>query len=376
MSSHQQPPVPSPPARDLGRSPAAPPPPDVQPGDVQPGDVQPGDVQPGDVQPGDVQPGDIQAVRRAGGAGAGYAGSPLDTAEQAFQLLCREPRPLSVDGARLGHGLPDRHVTLVELRDLLLSPQVGLRGQDIVWRHLVGRARSGDPAWVVGAVGVAMPGLRNVAARLSAMAHHLAADLDTELITGFLIELRAVDLCRPRVCWRIISAGYNAARRALTADGPGLPRHDTESESQVPPAPWGHPDLILVSAVARGVLTEVEARLIGVTRLERVSVSALAEVWGVDREALYSQRRRAEVRLVAAICDGQLTDVPALLTEPPGQRPDTTPRPMPARHAASSRRQVRPRRNRSGRARSHRTRDPRERGPAGRSDQYAAGGAL
>ena len=62
-----------------------------------------------------------------------------------------------------------------------------------MWAELVRRARSGDPAWVVGLVGVAMPGLRRAAATLSASYRGDPDDLQTEILTGFLAALRALD---------------------------------------------------------------------------------------------------------------------------------------------------------------------------------------
>src|SRR5450755_2153130 len=116
--------------------------------------------------------------------------SPLDSADASFRALTTGPLPLALHPASLAAGLPDRLVPLDELRALLLHPATGARARNKVWAELIRRARSGPAAWVVGLVGVAMPGLRRAAATLSASYHGDPADLQTEILTGFLAAMR------------------------------------------------------------------------------------------------------------------------------------------------------------------------------------------
>ena len=92
----------------------------------------------------------------------------FDTAEAAFRLLCAGPQPLALHAAKVAAGLPDRPVPLNELRVLLLHPSTSSRTRNQVWAELVRRARAGDPAWVIGLAGIAMPGLRRAAGSLAA----------------------------------------------------------------------------------------------------------------------------------------------------------------------------------------------------------------
>ena len=108
-------------------------------------------------------------------------------------------------------------------------PAPGARNQ--VWAELVRRARAGTPAWIVGLVGIAMPGLRRAAATLSAGYRGDPADLQSEILTGFLAAMRALDLddldavpLASRLCWAAwragqalayADAGYAARRRDL-----------------------------------------------------------------------------------------------------------------------------------------------------------------
>ena len=90
--------------------------------------------------------------------------SPLNSADAAFRLLTQGPEPLSVDGRRIGGTLPPRRIPLDELKRLLLRPSAGIATRDAAWTVLVTRARCDGPSWVIGAVGVALPGLRRAAA--------------------------------------------------------------------------------------------------------------------------------------------------------------------------------------------------------------------
>jgi hypothetical protein len=153
------------------------------------------------------------AARSAGRSGSG-ALDALDAVDAAFRLLTCGPQPLAVHAARLAEGLPDRLVPLDELRVLLLHPSTGARARNLVWAELVRRARGGDPAWVIGLTGVALPGLRRAVAGLSGAYRGEAADLQSEVLAGFLAALRALDLddlesvpLASRLCWAAWRAG-------------------------------------------------------------------------------------------------------------------------------------------------------------------------
>jgi hypothetical protein len=177
-----------------------------------------------------------------------------------------------------------------------------------VWAGLVRRARTGDPAWVIGLTGVAMPGLRRAVASLTGMYRGDPADLQAEVLTGFLAALRGLDLddleeipLASRLCWAAWRAGqalacadadYAGRRRSLSVwrDGPDLP--------------WGHPDFVLAAAVRRGILTKGQAGLIGRNRLEGVPLSQIAAEQNVSHGTLCNRRKRAEKAIADAIRDG------------------------------------------------------------------------
>jgi hypothetical protein len=224
---------------------------------------------------------------------------PFDVAANSFRLLTTGPEPLSIDGAALGEGLPRRRIALSELASILMHPSCGYTASDRVWRLLIEQTRTGGPAWVVGAAGVALPGLRQAAYRL----RMFPGDVQAELLTAFLAALRTVKPGGAKVAQRLLSATFTTARAALRADEP------IRSEAPAGPlAPTpGHPDLVLARAVAAQVITVAEADLIGATRLEGVSVAGYAEQLGKAAKAVYKARDRAEARLVTAIRSGALS---------------------------------------------------------------------
>ena len=239
--------------------------------------------------------------------------SPLDSADAAFQALTTGPHPLGLHAASLAAGLPDRLVPLDELRALLLHPATSNRARNKVWAELVRRARSGSPAWVVGLVGVAMPGLRRAAATLSARYRADPADLQTEILTGFLAAMRGLDPddldCVPlasRLCWAAWRAGqaFACADARYTAR-----RRDLPGSYDAPYMPWGHPDFVLAAAVTRGVLTPAQAQLIGRNRLEGIPLAQIAAEMGISHSALCNRRKRAEQAITEAIRGGRLSDI-------------------------------------------------------------------
>jgi hypothetical protein len=239
---------------------------------------------------------------------ADWPSSPLDTAQRAFTLLVQPPTHVGFD-SRGFDDLPDQIVPLDRLRHLLLTPAVSLETRDAVWRELVVRARRDGPAWVVAAVGVAMPGLRRVAGMLTAGWRGDTEDLDAELIAGFVARLTTIDLEVPRICGRLIDAGLRAARKARDADSDAQFIHTEVVGPIAPIRPWDHPDLVLARAVAAAVIDLDEANLIAATRLEDATLAQVAVKLGIAASTASARRARAERRLAQAITAGDVSAV-------------------------------------------------------------------
>ena len=242
-------------------------------------------------------------------AAFGPTDMPLDAARSAFGWLVTGPEPLSVDGREFA-GLPDRAVPLDEVRYRLLRRRCPQPVRDAVWAYLVARSRAahteaGAEAWTVGCVGVALPALTGIAARLTSRFVGDPRDIHAAVLAGFLAELPVIDLARPRIMlrlrWAAYRAGHTCLRESLDAPTPSA----RAFHSAAPPAPAGHPDLVMARAVTAGVITPVEAELIGSTRLEEVSLAEAAARRGTGYEAAKKARQRAEHRLVAFVRERQ-----------------------------------------------------------------------
>lgn len=250
----------------------------------------------------------------------------LHAVATAFNSLTRGPAPLSLDGAAVRCGLPRRPIPLDELRTILLRSSSGRVCRDAAWRRLVLNARGEGPAWVVGAAGVALPALRKMTAELSEGYRGDRGEVGSAVLAGFVEALTRIDVDRPGVITRLRWAAYRAGLKVRYREGiPSMPLPPLESAP--PPAPWGHPDLILLDALTKGVLSPVQVELIGRTRLEDRPMKQVAAELGIGYEAACKARQRGEARLTAAMCSGDVEhrlSAPALtsgLTRVGGNKP-------------------------------------------------------
>jgi hypothetical protein len=229
----------------------------------------------------------------------------LSVANRAFQLLVTRPSPLSIDGRSIGHGMPRRPIDLGELKALLLTPQAGDELKDAVWAHLVGRSRCDDPTWVIGCVGVAMPGLKNLASRAThGCPKHVVDDIVSEMVTNFVAQLRRIDIERPNILPRLL---LWAKKGALQVRARELASIEICADIPEQAALDSEPFMVLAEAVRCRVITPDEAKLINATRLERQALRAYAGRLGVPADRLYKRRRAAETRLARAIEEGQVS---------------------------------------------------------------------
>jgi hypothetical protein len=234
------------------------------------------------------------------------AGNALDAAEATFRLLVTGPSPLALDGAAIGHGLPPRMVDLAELTDIVLAPAATDRLRDAVWAELVRRSREDGPSWVIGCVGVALPGLVNIAARATRTASpSVADDIVSELLTEFVAQLKRIDVTRPHIAERLLLWARKAAARARGRDERHLALA-TDALPALPASDGADPATVLHEAVRQGIITSQTAALIQATRLDGIPLAEYADARGEHPKKLYARRQRAEARLAEAISQGQL----------------------------------------------------------------------
>ncbi|MBQ1050844.1 hypothetical protein KBX50_20515 [Micromonospora sp. C51] len=242
--------------------------------------------------------------------------SALDAAATAFAALTCEPDPpLVLDCAGFGAdtGLPRRVMSLSVLRDWLLRHPRAYGARDEVWRELIRRARLDGPQWVVGAVGMALPALRQYAARLCEGYDGDPGDVDAEILTGFLTALRdRADLARPAPYASLCRAAWRAGRDLWLREREYRPVADIEhmaAGSRTPGVPYGHPDLLVRRAVVLGILDAQDEQAYIDVRLGCRSIEPIAAAVGVSVDALRMRLSRIDRRLADALAEGLLTGV-------------------------------------------------------------------
>jgi hypothetical protein len=234
--------------------------------------------------------------------GPSRTSSALRVAQYIFLRSVCEPTTLWLDGAQFDD-LPDGRLLLIPLREVLLRPATTPGTRDAVWRELIGRARARE-SWLVAAIGMAMPGLRRAVRQLTIDVRGDRDDLESAVAEGFVTALHKVDLGDTSLCARLVTAARKAGAKQLHQDAAVDAAVWSQFASRAPRPPWGHPDFVLLDAVAAGVLSMQEARLIGATRLEHVPVADLAAELGLLTNTLVKRRRRAEERVRDAIHAG------------------------------------------------------------------------
>ncbi|MGC5054851.1 hypothetical protein ACLQ2S_25760 [Micromonospora sp. DT48] len=235
--------------------------------------------------------------------------SPLDAHQRAFDLLVRRPVPIAFDGRGIP-GCPPRLMALDELKAFLLNRDTAPQVRDTVWRELVVRARRDGAGWGIGAIGIALPGLRKRAGNIARGFHGEVEDIDAEMLKTFWEQLlERVDADQRRVLGRMLDSAERAGLKIRYADVTTDPLDSEPAGPRTPLQPWDHPDFVLARAVAIGVIDADDANIIAETRLEGVTVQVAAARRGIQGQLASHWRDQAEKRLINAIRKGELAHV-------------------------------------------------------------------
>ncbi|MEU8632701.1 sigma-70 family RNA polymerase sigma factor [Amycolatopsis sp. NPDC048633] len=257
----------------------------------------------------------------------------FDSARTAFAWLITGPHPVALDGHQV-RGLPPRLVPLDEVGRLTVAKGCPQQTRDAVWTALVTRSRAEAGTWTVACVGLALPVLLPVAAKLTNRFRGDVHDIHAAVLTGFLEALVDFDLTRPAILVRLRWAAYRAGHRALRdALDAAAPIADLGTRAPASEQAGGHPDFVLLAAVEAGVLTTAEAALIGDTRFGELTLADAARARGQAYKATQQARHRAERKLA----DYLDTDLPARRARPrsTGREREKTRRPVSPRSPKS-----------------------------------------
>jgi hypothetical protein len=155
--------------------------------------------------------------------------SPLETVETTFRLLATGPQPLALHGHTIG--LRRDSIGLWDLRGLLFHPATDVGVQRAALVELVGRARRHRGAWMIGLVGVLLPGLREHGTCPADGRSGGTASSGGMVLVSLLERLDDPDLSKEAAAESLLrtlvqppAAGARPARRRRLAAVPGGPR--------------------------------------------------------------------------------------------------------------------------------------------------------
>lgn len=234
-------------------------------------------------------------------------------AERVFDALAAQfaasslASTLTLDGDRIGHGMETTSPSLEYVRALVQDPDTEIGIRDAVWAELVHLAQQRVGEWQLAAIWMMLPGLRSASRKIFHRTRIEVKEIDSAVITGFIEALRSADPSRPHLGAHLWWKAHNHAMQACALLAREMPVEDVELVAGRQNRQADHGDY-LSRAVHEGVLTGVEADLIGRTRLEGERLGAVAQQMGLRYHACHQRRARAEIRLAGyLLIDGAPT---------------------------------------------------------------------
>ncbi|MCC3332885.1 hypothetical protein [Nocardia abscessus] len=249
---------------------------------------------------------------------ATYAGpggkpdSPLAVVWAGFDRMAAEtlpahPRPMPT--AQPDPATPVR--TWGQLRERLWHPATPMAEVDEIWVWLLQRVRAKEQGAMLVCAGLAAPMLSRTASEYVTASSTARHDVESEILTAFLVHLPRVSVDEPGVWHRLRWGAYRAVLKAATRQRTSVTVVGDLDQDLAPlgervraiGAGPGHPETVLAQAVAAGVISADAAELIAASRWEGRSLTALAAERGVSLWKLRKQRPRAERALLAWLND-------------------------------------------------------------------------
>ncbi|MCX5529829.1 hypothetical protein OG785_04545 [Streptomyces sp. NBC_00006] len=229
--------------------------------------------------------------------------------EAVFQRLSGEPWPLVLPAALFADASAGGMWSVAAVRSRLVHPSCTEPVRALVWAEVLQRrARQGAP-WDTVAVAFALPGLRRAVGRLPRLAELEVCEVEQEALAAVALELTGLTGREAQMGLRLVRAGDRAAHRLLYATQRARRTPVVALEEDTVGAPCTVPGTgeviaVVERAATAGVLSEVEAELITLTRLERQSMAKAASAVGMSVRSAFRHRAAAEQRLAAILRGG------------------------------------------------------------------------
>jgi hypothetical protein len=224
--------------------------------------------------------------------GTQLAFSPLRQVEAAFRSLSAIEPKIVLDLRMISPDLPDREVDLDELTALVHDRSVVASARDLIWGEIISAAQTVGQPWTIVAAGLMIRSLRAWVSSTCLERRGERADIEAQVLLGFVEGLRGVDPAMRRLSRHLMQLACQRAIGQTEAafDNAGLRAVPLVSRP-------GHPDLVLARAVEAGALTSADAELIGRTRIEEERLLIVARQLGLEVVDCIERRDRAEAQL-------------------------------------------------------------------------------
>ncbi|SDK52596.1 hypothetical protein SAMN05216298_0407 [Glycomyces sambucus] len=225
--------------------------------------------------------------------------STIGKCEREFKRICNHTGTRTGDG-KWSLSVGGTSISTGELGRTLLSKDTAQTERDSAWATIVDQARKAQEPWLIIAVGVAIPGIRNAIKFASVYAPEYSdrTEIESAALAGFVTAVHDIDTTRGKVCARLCNRAYIAARRcAIEISRYQRQLHSPIFESHPPAKEFGHPDLVLAKAIDNEIVTRLQAILILKVVIEKLPISAVAEAEEITEESASNQIRAAKAQL-------------------------------------------------------------------------------
>ncbi|MDR6316053.1 RNA polymerase sigma factor [Actinoplanes couchii] len=198
----------------------------------------------------------------------------------------------NIPAEAFGPGLPPREMRPRGLERFLLE-DADYPQRDRIWAAVIAGSRrpGADEAYRILALGLATRGLRGFRDRLAIRDRSDLADIDHDLVAGFLRRLATIDTGTTNLGMKLIDSGITHAKVRLRQSRLRPPTINSVS------LPYDDPYALLVGLAAESALAPLDVQLLSLTAVDGLSIKDAAKHLGIGEQAAYKRRQRAEARI-------------------------------------------------------------------------------
>ncbi|MEV6631606.1 hypothetical protein AB0M54_12725 [Actinoplanes sp. NPDC051470] len=208
----------------------------------------------------------------------------------------------TIPAGHLSPGLPPRDMRPRMLQRFLLE-DADYQQRDQIWAAVITGARrpaTAEPYRIL-AIGLAARGLRAARKRIKLAHRDDTADVDHDLIHGFLNRLKTIDVRATNLGMKLIESGVTYAkgqqrRRPKTIRSPAAEPEPVSADTPDEDVNTLFHTVLAAFAEAGKPLTERDIKLLTITGFDQVSIKEAADQLGIGLEAAYKRRQRVQAR--------------------------------------------------------------------------------